>query len=164
MDAIIRTAEQRDAPEISRIYNHYIEHSYITFETEPVPASEMAERIAETLKKSLPWLVAEVADELAGFAYASKWKGRCAYRHSAESTIYLDPVRTGQGLGRRLYGALLDEMRGLSMRTVIGGVALPNDKSVRLHEHLGFKKVAHFEQVGYKFDRWIDVGYWQRLL
>ncbi|MGH8166642.1 MAG: GNAT family N-acetyltransferase, partial [Woeseiaceae bacterium] len=97
-------------------------------------------------------------------AYASRWHGRCAYRFSVESTVYLDPDRTGRGVGKRLYAALIDAIRDLSMRAVIGGIALPNEPSIRLHERLGFRKVAHFEQVGFKHDRWIDVGYWQLLL
>ncbi|HET6588329.1 MAG TPA: GNAT family N-acetyltransferase, partial [Oleiagrimonas sp.] len=94
----------------------------------------------------------------------SRWKSRCAYRHSVETSIYLDPERTGQGIGRHLYVALLDAVRALGMHAVIGGVALPNAASVALHEHLGFHKVAHFEQVGYKQGRWIDVAYWQLVL
>jgi phosphinothricin acetyltransferase len=124
----------------------------------------MAKRCAEILAQTLPWLVAEVSGQVAGFAYASPWKGRCAYRYSVESTIYLDPGQTQRGIGASLYTALIEAIRARSMQTVIGGIALPNDASIRLHEHLGFSKVGHFERVGYKHDQWIDVGYWQLLL
>jgi len=124
----------------------------------------MADRIAEALASALPWLVAEASGRILGYAYASKWKGRCAYRYAVESTVYLDPAQTGKGIGLGLYTALIDAIRACSMRTVIGGIALPNAASIALHERLGFRKVGHFEQVGYKQDRWVDVGYWQLLL
>lgn len=160
----IRTAAEADAAALARIYNHYVLNTVVTFETAPVDAVEMKARLVQTAADGLPWIVAEDAQGIAGFAYASTWKGRCAYRFSAESTIYLDPARTGRGIGTRLYSELLSRIHGLSLHTVMGGIALPNEPSVRLHERLGFRKVAHFEQVGFKQDRWIDVGYWQLLL
>ena len=164
MELSIRPVNTVDAAAIARIYNHYIAASCITFETEPVPAEVMAERIADTARAALPWLVAETPNGISGYAHASRWHGRCAYRFSVESTVYLDPGCTGRGVGKRLYAALIDAIRDLSMRAVIGGIALPNEPSIRLHEGLGFRKVAHFEQVGFKHNRWIDVGYWQLLL
>lgn len=164
MNTVIRSVVQSDAAEIALIYNHYVTNTHITFETETVSASEMERRVTETLALPLPWLVTEVSDKIVGFAYASKWKGRCAYRFSVESTVYLDPAHTGKGVGLRLYSALIDAIRDLSMHSAIGGIAMPNEQSVRLHERLGFKKVAQFEQVGYKQSRWVDVGYWQLIL
>lgn len=164
MEISIRSARESDAAEIVGIYNPYVLGTCITFETDPVQSAEMARRITETLDSSLPWLVAEVSGRVVGYAYASKWKGRCAYRYSVESTVYLDSMHIGKGLGFRLYAELVDAIRACSMHAVIGGIALPNAASVALHERLGFKKVAHFEQVGYKQDRWVDVGYWQLLL
>ena len=96
-----------------------------------------------------------------GYAYASRWQGRCAYRFAVEATIYLDSENTGQGIGLPLYSALLDAIKAHSMRSVIGGISLPNEASIRLHERLGFAKVGHFEKVGFKHDQWVDVGYWQ---
>jgi phosphinothricin acetyltransferase len=124
----------------------------------------MASRISEALSANLPWLVAVEGDVVAGYAYASKWKGRCAYRYAVESTVYLDAKHHGQGIGKTLYVALIDELRERSMHTVIGGIALPNPASIALHERLGFENVARFKQVGFKQDRWIDVGYWQLML
>ncbi len=160
----IRMATVEDAAAIAAIYNPYVADSCVTFETEPVQAAGMAARITEVLDAGLPWLLAEDAAGAAGFAYASKWKGRCAYRFSVESTVYLHRDHTGRGIGRPLYGRLLEEIRARRMHAVIGGIALPNAASVALHERLGFRKVAHFEQVGYKQDRWVDVGYWQLLI
>lgn len=161
---MIRPATERDADAIAGIYNHYILNTVVTFEEEPVSPEDVSERIGAVRAASLPWLVAEEQHEVVGYAYAGKWSGRCSYRYSAESTIYLDPQATGRGIGRRLYEVLIDELRGSGMHVAIGGIALPNDASIALHERLGFRKVAHFGEVGFKFGRWIDVGYWQRSL
>ena len=161
MSVTIGIASVSDAAEIAPIYNHYIAETCITFETEPVTVEVMAQRIRETLDLPLPWLVAEEGGKICGYAYASKWKGRCAYRYSVEATIYLDPGSTGRGLGIELYTALIDAIKAAAMRSVIGGIALPNDASIRLHERLGFEKVGHFEKVGFKHEQWVDVGYWQ---
>ncbi len=157
----IRSASETDAAELARIYNYYIDNTCVTFETEAIDKVEMAQRIADTARIPLPWLVAEEQGRILGYAYATKWKGRCAYRFSVESTIYLDTGETGKGTGRKLYAALIESIRAHSMRSVIGGIALPNEASIRLHESLGFRKVGHFERVGFKQDRWVDVGYWQ---
>jgi len=159
----IRPALPSDASQICAIYNPYIAHSHITFEEEPVGADTMAERI-EAILPVLPWLVWEQRQEIGGYAYASRWKERASYRHSVESTIYLRRDAMGRGVGTQLYTALLEALRGRGLHAVIGGIALPNEASVALHEKLGFVKSALFHQVGRKFDRWIDVGYWQRLL
>ncbi|NZA26135.1 N-acetyltransferase [Luteimonas sp. SJ-92] len=164
MDIALRPALAADAAALAGIYNHYIAHTCVTFETEPVEAAGMAARIAETADAGLPWLVAEGSAGILGYAYASKWKGRCAYRYTVESTVYLDPASTGAGVGGRLYAALIDAIRACGMHAVIGGIALPNAASVRLHERLGFREAGRFEQVGWKQERWVDVGYWQLLL
>lgn len=164
MDISVRPAKPSDADCLARIYNHYVSSTCVTFETEPVPAAEMAQRLLGTTNASLPWLVAEGSGTIVGYAYASRWRSRNGYRYSVESTVYLDPRHMGEGIGTHLYSALIAAVRALSMHAVIGGIALPNDASIGLHERLGFRKVAHFEQVGYKQGRWVDVGYWQLLL
>ena len=157
----IREVTAVDAEAIAVIYNHYIHETVVTFEEEPISASDMAGRIAEVAAASLPWLVAERAGEVVGYARATKWKPRSAYRHSVETTIYLSPQHLGAGVGTALYQALLGELKERRLHLAIGGVALPNAASVALHEKLGFRKVAHFNEVGFKFGRWIDVAYWQ---
>lgn len=108
-----------------------------------------------------PASVAEAAPVCAIYnAYVTKWRLWPAYRYSVESTIYLEQVFIGRGLGRLLYGALLDNLRKRELRLVIGGIALPNEGSVG-HEKMGFRKVDHFSEVGMKFERRIDVGYWE---
>ena len=99
---MIRPATANDADSIARIYNHYILNTIITFEEQTVSASEIAGRIAEVAAASLPWLVAEHGGRIVGYAYASKWKGRCAYRFTVESSVYLDANSVGNGYGTRL--------------------------------------------------------------
>lgn len=161
----IRPASTADAETIAGLYNHYVLHTVVTFEEAAIDGAEIATRLREVAEAGLPWLVVEEEDgAVVGFAYAGKWKGRCAYRYSVESTVYLHPAATGRGLGSRLYEALFAALRAKGLHAVIGGIALPNAESVALHEKFGMRKVAHFEQVGFKFGRWVDVGYWQVLL
>ncbi len=121
----------------------------------------MAERIANTQAQGLPWLVAEAGGDMLGYAYATRWRVRPAYRHAVESSIYMRQATVGQGVGKLLYRELIRRLAVLGLHTVIGGVAQPNPASDGLHRALGFKQVAQFEQVGRKFGRWLDVAYWQ---
>jgi phosphinothricin acetyltransferase len=162
--ADIRPATLDDAEQICALYNHYVVTSTITFEEEPVTPAEMANRIRETQAASLPWLVAASDGDILGYAYASKWRGRAAYKFSAEVTIYVRQGLGRSGIGTPLYEHLLSALKSRGMHAVVGGVALPNDASLRFHRKFGFEKVAHFREVGYKFDRWIDVTYWQLTL
>jgi L-amino acid N-acyltransferase YncA len=161
---MLRRATTADAAAIAAIYNHYVANTIVTFEEEAVPEADMAGRIGETLAAGLPWLVAEENGRVLGYAYAGKWKSRCSYRFSLETTVYLDQAATGRGLGTQLYTALIAEAKPRGMHALIGGVALPNAASVALHEKLGFREVARFREVGWKFDQWIDVGYWELVL
>ena len=160
---MIRRATLADAPAIAAIYNHYVAKTTITFEEEPVSVLEMTARIEEA-NSTLPWFVLESDDRLLGYTLASPWKSRCAYRYAVETTIYLQPGLTGKGWGTQLYQRLIEEMRQWKFHSLIGGIALPNPASERLHEKLGFKKIAHFHEVGWKFEKWIDVAYWQLIL
>lgn len=139
---MIRPATQADSDAIAQIYNRYIRNTTISFEEEPLAP----------------------ADHVTDYAYASRWHERSGYRISVETTIYLDPERVGDGLGTRLYTTLLDQLKDRGLHSAIAGIALPNPASIALHESLGFRKVTHYQEVGFKFDRWIDVGYWQRVL
>ena len=161
---MIRPVTTNDAESITRIYNHYVLNTIITFEEQAVSVQEMCRRITEVTSASLPWLVAEQDGQIAGYAYAAKWKTRYAYRFSVESSVYLAPEFFGRGLGTKLYTALLTKLKEKGLHVVLGVIALPNPASVALHEKLGLKKVAHFKEVGFKFDQWIDVGYWQAVL
>ncbi len=161
---MIRQATTADAAAIAAIYNHYVRNTSVTFEEQAVTTEQMAERIVQVQADALPWLVLEQNGELLGYAYATKWRVRSAYRFSVESTVYVKEGIIGQGIGSQLYHQLLNELKALGLHLVIGGITLPNEKSVALHEKFGFEKCGHFQQVGYKFEQWRDVGYWQKLL
>jgi phosphinothricin acetyltransferase len=164
-DAIaIRPATPADAAAVARVYNHYVKETVITFEEAEVPPSEIARRIREVQSTSLPWLVAERDATVVGYAYAGKWHSRSAYRFSAEVTVYVDVGHPRTGVGSRLYGELFPLLQARGLHALMAGIALPNEPSVALHEKFGFSKVAHLEQVGFKLNRWVDVGYWQRIL
>ncbi len=158
----IRSAEPADADAVARIYNYYVTDTVATFEEEPVAELEMAHRIGDVQAASLPWLVAAADRQIVGYAYAAPWRTRPAYRFSVEVTVYLAAGLTGAGIGSRLYDELFAMLQTRGIHAAIGGIALPNDASVALHQKFGMRKVAHFGQVGWKFGRWVDVGYWQR--
>ncbi len=158
---MIRTASPADAAALAEIYNHYIDHSVATFEETRINAADMAGRMAAVASFGLPWVVAEREDELLGYAYANRWRERSAYRYSVEVTVYLKPGCTGAGWGQSLYGELFARLRKGGVHVAVAGITLPNAASVALHEKLGMRKVAHFEEVGFKQEQWLDVGYWQ---
>jgi phosphinothricin acetyltransferase len=157
---MIREATFSDAKAIADIYNYYIMNTIITFELDPLPPEEIVKRM-EKYKEVGPYLVIEADGEIIGYAYVSKFRERPAYEHSVETSIYLKNGCSGKGLGTRLYSELLSQV-ALQRHAIIGGIALPNEASVRLHERCGFKKVAHFSEVGRKFGKWIDVGFWRK--
>jgi L-amino acid N-acyltransferase YncA len=160
---MIRACTAADAAAICAIYNPYIRDTVITFEEAPVSTAEMARRIGEVTGR-LPWLVTEEQGALVGYAYATPWKTRSAYRLSVETTVYVAPGQQRRGLATDLYRELLVQLRRLGVHCAVGGIALPNPASVALHEKLGFKKIGQFAEIGRKFDRWVDVGYWELIL
>ncbi|MEO0400519.1 MAG: arsinothricin resistance N-acetyltransferase ArsN1 family B [Pseudomonadota bacterium] len=160
----IRDAEAGDAAAIADIYNHYIANTRISFEEKTLAPLGMASRLKATQANGLPWLVAQADDRVIGYAYADKWRERHAYRYVVEVSVYLGPDHFRKGFGARLYEALFDQLKSLGYHAVLACIALPNPASVALHEKLGMQKCAHFNEVGYKFGEWVDVGYWQGVL
>lgn len=158
---MMRSVRYQDAEQIAAIYNYYVEHTVVTFEEEIVSSADITKRIEKVLALNLPWIVVEEQGVILGYAYAGKWRERSAYRFSVETTVYLAPDAQGRGLGTALYQELIEQLKALDVNAVIGGVTLPNDASVALHEKIGMKKVGHFPEVGFKFDQWFDVGFWQ---
>jgi L-amino acid N-acyltransferase YncA len=159
---MIRAVLDKDADSIVEIYNYYIAETTVTFEEETITTADMQSRINKIQADNLPWLVAkDESGKVVGYAYASKWRERFSYRFSVEVTVYLSPEHSNKGIGSKLYAALFSELRLKSIHSVIGGITLPNDASVALHEKFGMQKVAHFKEVGFKFKQWLDVGYWQ---
>lgn len=161
--SLIRPARPEDAAGIAAIYNRHVEETVVTFEETPVGVPQMAGRIAEVTQQ-FPWLTYEENGAVLGYAYATRWKERSAYRFCVETTIYLAPEAIGRGIGTRLYRVLIDELRGRGIHSAIGGIALPNPASVALHEKVGFEPIGTFKEVGWKFGRWVDVGYWELIL
>ena len=162
IDDPIRPVTEHDIEDICEIYNYYVENTVISFEENRVSINEMEQRVFNQ-SIDYPWLVYELDGKVVAFTYACKWKARSAYRFTLESTIYLSSECQGKGIGTKLYQKLFDELATKSIRSVIAVIAEPNPSSVALHEKMGFEKVAHFKEVGYKHKQWIDVGYWQKM-
>ena len=160
---MIRPAKLSDAGALCDIYNRYITETTITFEEAPITAKEMKSRIKNVMR-NYPWLVYEEDGKIAGYTYASKWKERSAYRYSVETGIYIDSGYIGRGIGTKLKGKLLKELKKKSIHSVICGIALPNPASIALCEKFGFTRIAHFKEVGFKLNKWVDVGYWELIL
>ncbi|MCG8593403.1 MAG: N-acetyltransferase family protein [Kiloniellales bacterium] len=159
----IRSATLQDAGAIQAIYAPIVERTAISFEDAPPTAEEMARRIARTLE-AYPYLVAEQEGRLLGYAYAGPHRARAAYRHSVDVTAYVAEAARGQGVAKALYGALLAALAGAGYHAAFAGIALPNPASEALHKAAGFQLVGVYREVGFKFDRWHDVAWWQRLI
>ncbi len=157
---MIRPITKSDIEQVTDIYNYYILNTIITFEITPIDTVEMQTRIDKVTRK-YPWLVYEEDGEIKGYAYATEWKSREAYINTTESTIYLKKGSEGMGIGSLLYIELISNLKRNGIHTILGGICQPNDASIALHEKLSFEKVAHFKELGYKFDKWVDVAYWQ---
>lgn len=157
----IRVCQQKDIQSLCDIYNFYIENTLITFEETVVDMAEMSRRVA-LYGQTCPWYVCELEGEVVGYAYAAPWKERSAYKHSLKITVYIKHSMVSRGCGKALYAALMASLEKINCHAILGCIALPNEASVGLHEYFGFAKVAHFSQVGRKFERWVDVGYWQK--
>ncbi len=158
----IRKVELQDASQIADIYNYYILNTHHTFETEALSAEEMRERISEMCGKH-PYLVAEIDGEIQGYVYATQFKLRQAYQYSVEASIYVRNQQKQKGIGSELYKVFFEQLKETSVHAIIAGISLPNEASVVFHEKLGYEKVAHFKEVGYKLGRWVDVGFWEML-
>lgn len=160
---LLRAVAESDVGAITRIYNHYIEHSTATFDEECLSEESTAQKI-DRITERYPWLVFQADGQVVGYAHAGPFRGRSAYRFTTEATIYLIPESQGKGYGHLLYASLFEALRQRSYHSVMAAITIPNDASVRFHQRHGFRKVAHLSQVGYKFGRWLDVGYWQKML
>ncbi len=160
MNAIIRPVEERDASAVAAIYAPHVTEGVASFETVPPDAAEMARRIVATTE-TYPWLVCELPGSgVAGYVYATTFNPRAAYQWSTAVTVYIDARQHRRGIGRALYTSLFALLRLQGFYNAYGGITLPNAGSVGLHESMGFRPVAMYKEVGYKFGRWWDVGWW----
>ena len=159
--SIIRTVELEDAEKLVNIYRPYVEHTAITFDYTVPSVHEFEEKISKTIQ-SYPFLVAEKDGEALGYAYAGEFYPKAAYAWTTEITIYLDEKVRGEGLGDKLYNELEKRLYDKGICRVTSCISYPDEGSVSFHEKHGFRKVAHFQNVGYKFNRWYDVLWYQK--
>lgn len=160
---LIRSATEADAAALLAIYAPYVEHTAISFELTPPTVEDFAGRIRKALAE-WAWLVAEVDGQCAGYAYGSAHRPRAAYRWSVETSAYVHPDYWRRGIGRALYGQLLEVLPARGYCNAYAGVTLPNAASVALHEDLGFQPIGVFTAVGRKFGAWHDVAWFERAL
>lgn len=160
----IRGATPQDAAAIAAIYAPHVLTGTASFEIEPPDAEAMRARMAAS-EGLYPWLVATTGsgqdDGVIGYAFAGKFRDRPAYRYVCETSIYMTETSSGSGMGRLLYEALVDTLRAQGFSQAIGTITLPNDRSIKLHEAVGYRRAGMFRDVGFKHGRWIDVGFWQ---
>ena len=161
----IRPAVVADLPAITDIYNHYIVHTPVTFDIEPVTV-EQRRTWFDKFANAGPYrlLVAVEADDVLGYAGTFRFREKAAYQTSVETTIYCRADATGRGIGARLYDALFDALKDEDVHRAYAGTTLPNDASLRLHRKCGFTEIGVYHEVGRKFDRYWDVMWWERPL
>lgn len=159
----IRSAQIEDAADLVAIYAPYVEDTAITFETQVPTVSEFASRIEKTLRK-FPYLVAEEEGRIVGYAYASTYYARAAYDWTVELSVYVSNLARGKGIGSLLYDAIEEDLKARGFKNFLACIALPNPASLALHKKRGYEQVAHFKNVGYKFDTWHDIVWLQKSL
>ncbi len=161
-DPILRPFAWSDVPAITAIYKHYVDETVITFDTEAPTEAQMAEKFGHLIDLRHPVIVVEDAGKTVGYAYASFYRPRAAWRFTAEDSIYLAPDQVGKGLGGKLLTALMAQSQAAGFRQMLAVITAERANSVRLHEKQGFKLVGKYEAVGFKFDRWLDVVHLQK--
>ncbi|MCL4131098.1 UNVERIFIED_CONTAM: hypothetical protein GTU68_022514 [Idotea baltica] len=157
---MIRDFDLNDTKQLLDIYNYYVLNTIVTFDIEPLTLEAFTDKLMR-INADYPCIIFEENDEVLGYAYGSKWRPKPAYNQTVEATVYVKNGEHGNQIGSKLYRKLLDLLKEEGYHVVLGGLTLPNDASVKLHEKFGFEQVAHFNEVGRKFDKWLDVGFWQ---
>jgi phosphinothricin acetyltransferase len=161
----IRSASLADIPAITRIYAHSVRHGTASFELEPPDEAEMSRRMQALLDGGFPYLAAEIDGAIAGYAYAGPYRPRRAYRFSVEDSIYIDSAAQRRGVGRALLDGLIQECEARGFRQMIAVIGdSAQIPSIELHRAAGFRMIGNIENVGYKFDRWLDSILMQRAL
>ncbi len=153
---MIRNVLPSDAAQIAQIYNHYVLHTTVSFETEPLTKEQMLERIT-SIAAAHPYFVLEEQGVIIGYAYAHPWKERAAYSQTWEATVYIHKDHLGRGLGSLLFEKLIADCRAAGCHTLISCITADNSASILMQERYGFRKASHFTQVGFKFGRYLDV-------
>lgn len=160
---IIRQVRNADAPAIQAIYAPIVEKTAISFEESAPDTDEIAKRI-DAISSNYPYLVAVEDGALIGYAYASQHRARAAYQHSVDVSVYIAEASRRRHIGRQIYEKLFAELSARGLHAAFAGIALPNEASVGLHQVMGFVPVGIYREVGRKFGRWHDVGWWQRII
>jgi len=163
-DLVIRPYSPPDIPAVTRIYGHYVRDTVITFETAVPDEAEMASRFSTIVGKGHPLLIAEQDGQVIGYAYASTYRPREAYRFTCEDSIYLAPDVVGKGLGSKLLARLIEDSSKAGLKQLLAVITAERANSIRLHEKHGFRFIGKYEALGYKFDRWLDIVHMQRAL
>jgi L-amino acid N-acyltransferase YncA len=163
-DYTLRAFTWSDVPATTRIYKHYVDHTAITFDTEAPDEAGIAEKYAGLLKLGHPLIIAERAGAVVGYAYASYYRPRAAYRFTCEDSIYLDPTETGRGLGKLMLTELLAQSKAFGFKQMLAVITGDTANSIGIHEKFGFERVGYYKAVGYKFDRWHDIVHLQKAL
>ena len=159
----IRAFAWHDIPAITAIYGHYVEHSTATFDTVVPDESAMAtQKLGPMLAAGHPLYVAELRDRLLGYAYASVYRPRPAYRFTCENTVYCAPDALRQGVGAALLEQVIAASRAFGFRQMIAVITAESHGSIRLHEKFGFREVGRYQAVGFKFERWLDIVHMQK--
>lgn len=159
--ATLRPASLADAARLLDIYAPYVETTAITIETEVPSCAEFTARMEEIMG-TYPYLVAEIGDDIVGYAYVHRCGEKAGYRWNVELTVYLDRSRRARGLGRLLCDALLGILEAQGAKNIFSLISIPNDASFRLHEALGFKRIGIQEHAGYKLGAWHDIAWLQK--
>ena len=161
----LRPAAPGDLEAVQAIYAHHVRHSLGTFEEDPPPVEEIARRHAAVRAKGLPWLVAETAGRVLGYAYAGPFRPRPAYRFTVEDSVYVAPDCIGQGAGKALLNALIGECEAMGLRQMIAVIGdSGNAASIGAHRACGFEFKTAIDAAGWKFGRWVDIVWMQRAL
>ncbi len=161
---MIRNAEAKDMPAVADIYNHYILNTTVTFETDAVTAEEMQSRMEQLRAYNRPYFVCEEEGEVVGFCFAHPWSEKAAYRYTLEITVYLKPECTGRGYGKQLLQHLIDDARRGDTHALVACGTTGNEASHALFKSLNFKWMGGYDEVGYKFNRWLRVDYYEHIL
>ena len=148
---------------IINILNYYVQNDACIFQMEDYTFDEMQQKFAAIIPV-YPIFITEVDKQVVAFAYGSRWRDKPAYAKSVETTIYVHPDYKHTGIGEPLYQKLIDTLTQMDFHLLVAGMTMPNKGSQRLHEKLGFEYVGSFKDAGMKFDRWHDVGFWQKVL
>lgn len=160
-EVAVRSARAPDAEAIARIYAHYVHHGTASFDTEPRTGAQTEQKIRDILSKGWPFIVAERAETIMGYAYVTAFRDRPAYGYTCEDSIYVDPAFVGQGVGVQLMRDLMERASDCGFRQMIAVIGGGEPASVALHRKLGFMHAGHMRNVGRKFGRWLDTVYMQ---